>query len=83
MGIFGIPKSFPNFVDRESTVQLSSYFSTIVFIAKPFDFGKSNLAYTQLLDEPIKSVYLTVKMHGKSDLSPYIGNIKILLGGEV
>ena len=45
--------------------------------------GKSKLEYTQLLDEPIKSVYLTVKMHGKADLSPYIGNIKILLGGEV
>ena len=45
--------------------------------------GKSKLAYTELLDEPIKSVYLTVKMHGKADLSPYIGNIKILLGGEV
>ena len=45
--------------------------------------GKSNLKYTQLLDEPIKSVYLTVKMFGKVDISPYIGNVKILLGGDV
>lgn len=45
--------------------------------------GKSNLTYTQLLDEPIKSLYLTVKMNGTNDITPFIGNIKILLGGEI
>ena len=45
--------------------------------------GKSNLIYTQLLDEPIKSLYLTVKMNGTKDITPFIGNIKILLGGEI
>ena len=45
--------------------------------------GKSKTEYTEILSEPIKSAYLTVKMTGKVDLTPFVGNIKILLGGEI
>ena len=45
--------------------------------------GKSKTEYTEILSEPIKSAYLTVKMTGKADLTPFVGNIKILLGGEI
>ena len=45
--------------------------------------GKSKTEYTEILSEPIKSAYLTVKMTGKADLTPFVGNIKKLLGGEI
>ena len=45
--------------------------------------GKSSPDYTELLTEPIKSLYLTVKMNGKKNETPLIGNLKVLLGGEI
>lgn len=45
--------------------------------------GKSKADYTTLLNEPIKSLYLTVKMNGKKNETPLIGNLKVLLGGEI
>ncbi len=45
--------------------------------------GKSKPEYTQLTDEVINSVVLTVKIKSSKNLTPYINNVKILLGGEV
>lgn len=45
--------------------------------------GKSLPEYTQLLEEPIKSLTLTVKMVGTGEFTPFIGNIKVLLGGDI
>lgn len=48
-----------------------------------FSQGKSKSEYTQLLSSPITSLFLTVKIKGTKDYSPYINNIKILLGGKI
>ena len=45
--------------------------------------GKSNPDYTKLTTEVIRSVLLTVKMKSYKDATPYVNNIKVLLGGEV
>lgn len=45
--------------------------------------GKSLAEYTTLLDEPIKSLYLTVKINGTTEFTPFIGNVKVLLGGDI
>ena len=45
--------------------------------------GKSSPEYTMLLDEPIKSLSLTIKMSGTTEFTPFIGNIKVLLGGDI
>lgn len=45
--------------------------------------GKSKAQYTQQLNEPIKNLYLTVRMKGKENMTPFISNVKILLGGEL
>lgn len=45
--------------------------------------GKSLAEYTTLLDEPIKSLYLTVKITGTTEFTPFVGNIKVLLGGDI
>ena len=45
--------------------------------------GKSKTEYTQLTDEVINSVVLTVKIKSSKNLTPYINNVKVLLGGEV
>lgn len=45
--------------------------------------GKSKLEYTELLAEPITSLYLTVKMKGNKNFTPFVNNIKVLLGGEI
>ena len=45
--------------------------------------GKSSPEYTVLLAEPITSVLLTVRMNGTKNATPLIGNIKVLLGGEI
>lgn len=45
--------------------------------------GKSKTEYTQLTDEVINSVVLSVKIKSSKNLTPYINNLKILLGGEV
>ncbi len=45
--------------------------------------GKSKTEYTDLTDEVINSVVLTVKMKTSKNLTPYINNVKVLLGGEI
>ena len=45
--------------------------------------GKSKTEYTDLTDEIINSVVLTVKMKSSKNLTPYINNVKVLLGGEI
>ena len=45
--------------------------------------GKGRLDYTQILDEPIKNLYLTIKIHGSAYSTPFINNLKVLLGGEI
>lgn len=45
--------------------------------------GKSLPQYTELLNEPINSLSLTVKINGTTEFTPFIGNIKVLLGGEI
>lgn len=45
--------------------------------------GKSKTEYTTQLDEPIKNVSLTIQMDGTQNLSPFVSNVKILLGGEL
>lgn len=45
--------------------------------------GKSKVEYTQQLDEPIKNLSLSVYMRGRENVTPFIGNIKVLLGGEL
>lgn len=45
--------------------------------------GKSKLEYTELLTEPITSLYLTIKMKGNKNYTPFVNNIKVLLGGEI
>lgn len=44
--------------------------------------GTMKSAYTEYLTEPIKSAKLTVIMKSRSNITPYINNIKILLGDE-
>lgn len=48
-----------------------------------FSQGKSSIEYTELLSSPITSLYLTIKIKGKKDFSPYINNVKVLLGGKI
>ena len=45
--------------------------------------GKSLAEYTTLLEEPIKSLSLTVKINGTADATPFVGNVKVLLGGDI
>lgn len=45
--------------------------------------GKSLSEYTTLLEEPIKSLSLTVKINGTADATPFVGNVKVLLGGDI
>ena len=69
-----------NGIDYKVTPVNSMYSGDKVF---RYSQGKSKLEYTQLLDEPIKSLYLTVKINGNADFTPIIGNVKVLLGGEI
>lgn len=49
-------------------------------------YSQSTLAkskYTKLTNELITSAYLTIKIKGTKDSTPYINNVKILLGGEI
>lgn len=48
-----------------------------------FSQGKMPTEYTQYIGEKIQSAYLTVVMKSRNQLTPYINNIKILLGGEI
>lgn len=47
-----------------------------------FSKGKSNLSYTEYTDEVITSVILTIKLKSYKEITPYLNNIKVLLGGE-
>ena len=48
-----------------------------------FSGGKSNLSYTRLINEKITSAKLTMIFTNKSDITPFVSNIKILIGGEI
>lgn len=48
-----------------------------------FSGGKSNTSYTKLINEKITSAVLTIVMNGQSYVTPYVSNIKILMGGEI
>lgn len=48
-----------------------------------FSQGKMPTEYTKYIGEKIQSANLTITMKSKSQLTPYINNIKILLGGTV
>ena len=45
--------------------------------------GNSKTEYTELTNEVITSAYLTIKLKGTKELSPYVNNIKVLFGGEI
>ena len=45
--------------------------------------GNSKTEYTELTNEIITSAYLTIKLKGTKELSPYVNNIKVLFGGEI
>lgn len=48
-----------------------------------FSKGKSKSEYTKYIDEVITSAVLTVKLKSYKNLSPFINNLKILIGGEI
>ena len=45
--------------------------------------GNSKDTYTKIIGEVINSVYLTVKIKSNKNLTPYINNVKVILGGDV
>ena len=47
-----------------------------------FSQGTMKSDYTQYITEPIKSAKLTVIMKSRNGLTPYINNLKILIGDE-
>jgi hypothetical protein len=69
-----------NGIDYEAMPVNSMYNGNKIF---RYSQGKSSPDYTVLLTEPIKSVLLTVKMNATKNATPLIGNIKVLLGGEI
>ena len=69
-----------NGIDYEAMPVNSMYDGNKIF---RYSQGKSSPDYTVLLTEPIKSVLLTVKMNATKNATPLIGNIKVLLGGEI
>ena len=48
-----------------------------------FSGGKSSSIYTKLINEVIKSARLVIAFNNKSSCTPYINNLKILIGGEI
>lgn len=48
-----------------------------------FSQGKIPVEYTKYIGEKITSAYLTVTIKSKEKITPYINNLKVLLGGEV
>lgn len=48
-----------------------------------FSQGKMPVEYTKYIGEKITSAYLTVIIKSKNKLTPYVNNIKVLLGGEI
>lgn len=61
---------------------VNSYSNGIKIIR--FSQGKMPVEYTKYIGEKITSAYLTINIKSsKSKLTPYINNIKVLLGGEI
>ena len=60
---------------------VNSYSNGIKIIR--FSQGKMPVEYTKYIGEKITSAYLTITIKSKHKLTPYINNIKVLLGGEV
>lgn len=48
-----------------------------------FSQGKMPNQYTQYIGEKIQSAFLTIKITPRNNLTPYINNLKILLGDEI
>lgn len=48
-----------------------------------FSQGKMPTEYTKYIGEKIQSAYLTITMKSRVQLSPYINNLKVLLGGAI
>ena len=48
-----------------------------------FSTGYNNSTYTERIGEKIKSAYLSIIFTNTSKVTPYINNVKILLGGEL
>ena len=69
-----------NGIDYEVTPVNSEYDGNKIF---RYSQGKSSPEYTVLLTESIKSLLLTIKINGTKFATPLIGNVKVLLGGEI
>ena len=84
-----VPEGLSNAVDFILTVNgidyevkpINSHSNGIKVIR--FSQGKSSPEYTKYIGEEIKSATLTIKMKCKNNVTPYINNLKILLGGEI
>ena len=78
-----------NCVDFILTINGIDYEAVPINIAGPgkkvfrYSQGKSKTDYTTQLSEPIQNLSLTIKMTGKNNITPFVSNIKILLGGEL
>ena len=69
-----------NGVDYE-ILPINSYKNGIKMIR--FSQGKMPTEYTKYIGEKITSAYLTVSIKSKNKITPYINNLKVLLGGEI
>ena len=48
-----------------------------------FSQGKMPAEYTKYIGEKITNAYLSVRLRSQEKISPYVNNIKILLGGKI
>ena len=64
-----------------NVVPINSYKDGIKIIR--FSQGKMPAEYTKYIEEKITSAYLTIKINSKEKITPYVNNIKILLGGKI
>ena len=48
-----------------------------------FSGGRSSTAYTEFISEKIISAKLTIIMEGTSNATPFVNNIKVLMGDEI
>lgn len=64
-----------------NVVPINSYKDGIKIIR--FSQGKMPAEYTKYIGEKITSAYLTIKINSKEKITPYVNNIKILLGGKI
>lgn len=64
-----------------NVVPVNSYNDGIKIIR--FSQGKMPAEYTKYIGEKITNAYLTIKISSKEKITPYINNIKILLGGKI